>query len=140
MKRLIALDLGTKKCGIAITDPLQIISQPLETIFYDAQDFEKIIIRLDEIRKEQGPIEAFILGNPLMPSGDPSIMSNIVEKFKLKLEKHFEIPVILFDERYSSKQSTKIMIEMNMKRSKQKQNRDKIAAQIILENYLMYKK
>ncbi|MGL5733006.1 MAG: Holliday junction resolvase RuvX [Metamycoplasmataceae bacterium] len=140
MKRLIALDLGTKKCGIAMTDPLQIISQPLETIFYEAQDFEKILLRLEEIKLEQGPIEAFILGNPLMPSGDASIMSNIVTKFKIKLEDYFKIPVILFDERYTSKQSTKIMIDMNMSRSKQKMNRDKLAAQIILENYLQYKK
>ncbi len=140
MKRLVALDLGTKKCGIAITDPLQIISQPLETIFYEAQNFDKILIRLSDIKKEQGAIEAFILGNPLMPSGDASIMSGIVEKFKIQLENYFDLPVILFDERYSSKQSTKIMIDMNMSRSKQKQNRDKLAAQIILENYLMYKK
>ena len=140
MKRLAALDLGTKKCGIAITDPLQIISQPLETIFYEAQNFDKILIRLSDIKKEQGAIEAFILGNPLMPSGDASIMSGIVEKFKIQLENYFDLPVILFDERYSSKQSTKIMIDMNMSRSKQKQNRDKLAAQIILENYLMYKK
>ncbi|MGL5205547.1 MAG: Holliday junction resolvase RuvX [Metamycoplasmataceae bacterium] len=140
MKRLIALDLGTKKCGIAITDPLQIISQPLETIFYEAQDFNKIIARLEEINLEQGPIEALVLGNPLMPSGDASIMSNIVTKFKIKLETNFNIPVILFDERYSSKQSTERMIDMNMSRSKQKMNRDKMAAQIILENYLLYKK
>ena len=140
MKRLIALDLGTKKCGIAITDPLQIISQPLETIYYDAQDFNKILIRFEDIMREQGAIEAFILGNPLMPSGDASIMSGVVEKFKKQLENYFELPVILFDERYSSKQSTKIMVDMNMSRSKQKQNRDKLAAQIILENYLMYKK
>ncbi|MGL5617454.1 MAG: Holliday junction resolvase RuvX [Metamycoplasmataceae bacterium] len=140
MKRLIALDLGTKKCGIAMTDPLQIISQPLETFFYDTQDFEKILSRLEEIQLEQGPFEAFILGNPLMPSGDISIMSNIVAKFKIKLEEHFNIPVILFDERYTSKQSTRIMIDMKMSRSKQKNNRDKLAAQIILENYLSYKK
>ncbi len=140
MKRLIALDLGTKKCGVAITDPLQIISQGLETIYYDAQNFEKILLRLSDIKKEYNNIEAFILGNPLMLSGDASIMSIIVEKFKIKLENHFKLPVILFDERYTSKQSTKIMIKMNMTRAKQKQNRDKLAAQIILENYLIYKK
>jgi putative Holliday junction resolvase len=136
MKRLVGLDLGTKKCGLAITDPLQIIAQSLEIIFYDAQDFEKIFLRLEEIKIEYGPIEAFILGNPLMPSGDASIMSKIVEKFKARLEERFQIPVILVDERYSSKQSTKIMIDMNMSRQKQKQNRDKVAAQIILSNYL----
>lgn len=140
MKRLIALDLGTKKCGIAITDPLQIISQSLETIFYEVQDFQKILFRLVEIIREKGEIEAFILGNPLMPSGDPSNMSVIVGKFKIKLEDYFKLPVILFDERYSSKQSTKIMVDMNMSRNNQKKNRDKLAAQIILENYLMYKK
>jgi putative Holliday junction resolvase len=141
MKRLIALDLGTKKCGVAITDPLQIIAQSLEIIQYDAQDFEKIFLRLVEIKQEYGQIEAFILGNPLMPSGDPSIMSKIVEKFKVKLQDYFQIPVILVDERYSSKQSTQMMVEMNMTRQKQKQNRDKLAAQIILTNYLNdYKK
>ncbi|MGL4251980.1 MAG: Holliday junction resolvase RuvX [Metamycoplasmataceae bacterium] len=140
MKRLMALDLGTKKCGIAITDPLQIISQPLETIFYEVQDFDKVLSRLEEIKLEKGPIEAFILGNPLMPNGDSSIMSKIVAKFKVKLEDHFKIPVILFDERYTSKQSTNIMIEMNLSRKKQKNNRDKLAAQIILENYLLSRK
>ncbi|MGL5205287.1 MAG: Holliday junction resolvase RuvX, partial [Metamycoplasmataceae bacterium] len=135
----IALDLGTKKCGIAMTDPLQIIAQPLEVVFYEAQKFEKILARLQEIKHKQGPIEAFILGNPLMPSGDASNMSNIVNKFKIELENNLNIPVILFDERYSSKQSTKIMIDMNMSRLQQKKNRDKFAAQIILENYLLFK-
>ena len=139
MMRLVALDLGTKKCGLAITDPLQIIAQSLEIIYYEAQDFEKIFLRLLEIKKEYGPIEAFVLGNPLMPSGDASIMSNIVSKFKVKLEEYFSIPVILVDERYSSKQSTQIMIDMKMSRQKQKQNRDKLAAQIILNNYLALK-
>lgn len=140
MKRLIGLDLGTKKCGVAITDPLQIISQGLEIINYDAQDFDKVLLRLEYIKKEYDNVEAFILGNPLMPSGDQSIMSNIVLKFKTKLENYFDLPVILVDERYSSKQSTAIMIDMNMSRKKQKNNRDKLAAQIILENYLTYKK
>ncbi|MGL6125152.1 MAG: Holliday junction resolvase RuvX [Metamycoplasmataceae bacterium] len=140
MKRLVALDLGTKKCGIAITDPMQIISQPLETIFYEKQDFKKILTRLADIIKEWGEVEAIILGNPLLPSGDSSNMSVIVEKFKINLEEHFKIPVILFDERYTSKQSTKIMIDMNMSRLKKKKNRDKLAAQIILENYLQYRK
>lgn len=140
MKRLIGLDLGTKKCGVAITDPLQIISQGLEIINYSAQDFDILLLRLENITKKYNNVEAFILGNPLMPSGDQSIMSNIVLKFKIKLENHFNLPVILVDERYSSKQSTAIMIDMNMSRKKQKNNRDKIAAQIILENYLLYKK
>ncbi|MDK2819599.1 MAG: Holliday junction resolvase RuvX [Mycoplasmataceae bacterium] len=140
MARIIALDLGTKKCGIAMTDPLKIISQGLEIIYYDAQDFDKIIFRIEEIIKKYGEVETFILGNPLMLSGDLSNMSKIVIKFKDKLVNHFKINTILVDERYSSKESTNIMINMNMSRSKQKKNRDKLAAQIILENFLRYQK
>lgn len=140
MGRIIALDLGTKKCGIAITDPLKIISQGLEIVYYEAQDFDKILLRVEEIIQEYGEVETFVLGNPLMPSGDLSNMSKIVIKFKDKLTKHFNINTILVDERYSSKESTNIMINMNLSRSQKKKNKDKLAAQIILENFLIYQK
>ena len=139
--RLLALDLGTKKCGIAITDPMQIISQPLETFYYQSQNFIDLINHLVTIIEQFQPIEKVILGYPQTNYQITNPMSKIVDKFYKQLKNHFnELEIILFNEANTSKAADQIMHQMNLSNKKKKQNRDQLAAQKILENYLFYNK
>ena len=139
--RLLALDLGTKKCGIAITDPMQIISQPLETFYYQSQNFIDLINHLVTIIEKFQPIEKVILGYPQTNYQITNPMSKIVDKFYKQLKNHFnELEIILFNEANTSKAADQIMHQMNLSNKKKKQNRDQLAAQKILENYLFYNK
>ena len=139
--RLLALDLGTKKCGIAITDPMQIISQPLETFYYQSQNFIDLINHLVIIIEKFQPIEKVILGYPQTNYQITNPMSKIVDKFYKQLKNHFnELEIILFNEANTSKAADQIMHQMNLSNKKKKQNRDQLAAQKILENYLFYNK
>lgn len=139
--RLIAIDLGSKKCGIAISDPLQIIAQPLKTIFYEKQNFSFLVIELKKIIENYHPIEKIIIGFPKNINNSLSNTGKMVLKFKNILEKEqLNIEIILIDEKYTSKYSDKIMQQIGLSNKKKKQTRDKIAAQKILENYLFYYK
>lgn len=139
--RIIALDLGTKKCGIAITDPLQIISQPLVTIFYNNQDFDFLINELKQVINMYNPIETIVVGFPKNIDNSISPTGKIVLKFKSMLQSNFpRITIVLFDEKYTSKDADKVMLEMNLNKKQKKISRDKIAAQKILENFLLFKK
>lgn len=138
MKRIIALDLGTKKCGIAISDPLQIISQPLTIIYYEPQNFEFLISEIKKIIDDYKPIESILLGIPKNTRNYISPTEKIIYKFeKLIKDKFTNINIILVDENYSSKHADKLMYEMNYNKNKKKKSRDMLAAQIILENYLV---
>lgn len=133
--RLLAIDFGTKKCGLAISDPLKIISQPLKIIFYENFDF--LINEIKKVVNEYQPIEKIILGLTKNIDGSLSNIGKITMKFKTKLEKIFsQIQIILVDEKYTTKESKIIMKEMNISNKKKKQKKDAIAAQKILENYL----
>lgn len=135
--RILGLDLGTKKCGIAITDPLQILSSPLTTIFYENKDFDYLINEIKKIIEEKKPIEKIILGITKNIDGTLSNMGKIVMNFYKQLKKEIQIKVILIDEKNTSRDSEYIMSQMNLKRKKKKESRDAIAAQKILENYLL---
>lgn len=139
--RLLALDLGTKKCGIAITDPMQIISQPLETFYYQSQNFVDLINHLLIIIEKYWPIQKIILGIPYTNYQITNPMSKIVQKFYKQIKIHIKnLEIVLFNEEKTSKAADQIMSEMNLSNKKKKQNRDQLAAQKILENYLFYNK
>lgn len=136
--RLIGLDLGTKKCGVATTDPMKILAQPLTTIFYDCQNYTFLIEEIKKIIEDKKPVEKIILGMPLNTNGSESPMSKIVLKFKKMLEEATNLEVFLMEEKYTSKQSKEVMQQMNLSNKQKKEARDQIAAQKILENYLIY--
>lgn len=138
--RILAIDFGTKKCGIAISDPLQIISQPLKIIFYNSGDFEYLIKQIKLILDEYKPFEAIVMGITKNIDNSLSHTAKITMKFKEKLEKETSLNVHLIDEKYTSQESKDIMNEMNLNLKAKKKRKDAIAAQKILENYLLYKK
>jgi putative Holliday junction resolvase len=129
--RIMAIDYGLKRVGVALTDPLCTISQPLLTI-RPKSDFD-LIKRLKCIA-EENEVGLIILGNPLSMSGEPTEMSNRIMKFLKKLKKAVDIEVVLWDERYISKYAVNRLKGLGI--SSKKEDIDRIAAAIMLDEYL----
>lgn len=135
MKRIVGLDLGAKSLGVAISDPLKISAQGLETIRFEEDAYNKAL-KLLEAKLQEYEVERFILGNPKHMNGDEGDSSVRSQKFKAKLENKFNVPVVLWDERLTSVQVNKAMIEMDFSRKKRKEIIDTLAATTILQGYL----
>lgn len=140
MQRILAIDLGIKKSGIALSDPLQIIAQPYCLIKYSANDWDYLIAELKKIIAKKKPIEYIVLGFPLSLNNSESVMSKKVIEFKKLLESQLDYQIILEDEKFSSQEASKIMSKLNLSTKNKKKSRDSLAAQIILEKHLAQKR
>jgi len=133
MARILAIDYGLKRTGIAITDDLQLIASGLTTI----PSITFISFLKDYFSKEK--VEKVVIGEPKQMNNTPSQSTPIIEAFVLKFIETFpEIPVIRIDERFTSKMALKTMIDSGLKK-KQRQNKsliDEISATIMLQDYL----
>ena len=133
MGRIFAIDYGTKRTGIAVTDPLKIIANGLDTV--PSNELLKFLINY--LAKEN--VELFLVGLPKQMNNQPSESAEAVLKFVEKLKKQFPaIPISLEDERFTSKMAFQTMIDSGLNK-KDRQNKaliDKISATIILQSYL----
>jgi putative Holliday junction resolvase len=133
MPRILAIDYGLKRTGIAVTDPLKIIATGLTTI----ESNQLIPFLKDYFNKEQ--VELIIIGEPKNWDDSDTHATPLVKKVIVELEKNFpSIPIKKVDERFTSKMASQAMIEMGMKK-KQRRNKglvDEIAAAIMLQEYL----
>ena len=129
----LGLDLGSKTCGIAISDRTGLIASSLEVIRYN--DYDELINKLNNIVISRN-VDAFVLGNPKNLDGSLSKRSEITLEFKDLLLKKFNMEVIMQDERLSTVAAERMLISNNTKRKNRKQVIDKIAATIILQSYL----
>ena len=132
-KRIIAIDFGEKRIGIALTDPLMMFAYPLTTLNNDSKIWDNLLKLLSEYS-----IEKIILGYPLKENGEKSSSTLMVEKFHEELKTRTNIPVELFDERYSS-DIAKERILQSVKSKKKRRNKglvDMNAACVILQDYL----
>lgn len=135
MKKVLGLDLGTTTLGIALSRT-GIIASGYENFRFPEGQYDSAIKRVQEIVKLEA-IEHICIGYPLHMSGDESDMSKQVLIFKEKLEELFpNIKVKLIDERWSTKQATRTLLEADTSRAKRKKVIDKMAAQVILETYI----
>jgi putative Holliday junction resolvase len=136
MSRILAIDYGIKRTGIAVTDELQIIASGLTTIPSETA----IAFLIDYFSKEN--VSKVIIGEPKQMNGDPSESTPIIEKFVTAFKIAFpEMQIIRVDERFTSKMAIKTMIDSGLKK-KQRQNKglvDEIAATILLQDYLTRK-
>ena len=136
MARILAIDYGEKRIGIAITDDLQIIASGLTTI-----ETKKIFSFLTHYLKTEN-IELFIVGEPKQLNNTESESEQFIKPFVEKLSKTFpKIPIKRIDERFTSKMAFQTMIDSGLKK-KQRQNKaliDEISATIILQSYLTQK-
>lgn len=129
----LGLDLGSKTCGIAISDRTGLIASSLEVIRYE--DYDELINKLNNIVISRN-VDAFVLGNPKNLDGSLSKRSEITLEFKKILEDRFKLDVIMQDERLSTVEAERMLISNDTKRKKRKKVIDKIAATIILQSYL----
>ena len=133
MARILAIDYGTKRTGIAITDELQLIASGLTTV-----DTKKIF---DFLRKyfTSEKVELVLVGEPTQKDGSPSEIEEDIQKFLKKFNNIFpEMPLKRVDERFTSKMAFQTMIDSGLKK-KQRRNKalvDEISATIILQEYL----
>ena len=133
MGRILAIDYGTKRMGIAVTDPLQLIATPLTTISTD-----KVLEFLQAYVKQEN-IATMIVGMPKRLNNTASAMTAVVTKFIHKLQKAFpDQHIIPQDERYTSKIAVDSMIEGGFKKKdrRNKAHIDKLSATIILRSFL----
>lgn len=133
MARVVAIDYGNKRVGLAVTDPAQIIATPLDTVH--AQD----IFTFLKSYSQKELVEAFVVGFPKTLANTPTDVTSAVVGFVRKLKKEFpDISVHTVDERFTSKMAFQAMIDGGVKK-KNRQNKatvDKISATIILKSYL----
>lgn len=136
LARILALDYGEKRIGIAITDELQIIASGLATI-----DTKKIFSFLTDYLKNEN-VELFIVGEPKQLNSTESESEQFIKPFIEKLSQTFpKIPIRRIDERFTSKMAYQSMIESGLKK-KQRKNKsliDEISATLILQSYLYNK-
>lgn len=133
MGRILAIDYGRKRVGLAVTDPLQIIASPLQTVHS-----KDVIQYLKDYDLAEG-IESFVLGMPMNLNNQPTDATADAQQFERLLKKHFpEKAVYLQDERFTSKMAMAAMIAGGMKKKdrREKGNVDKISAAIILQSFL----
>ncbi len=133
MARIICIDYGGKRCGLAVTDPLQIIATALTTV--DTKDLFTFLA--DYFKKE--PVELILIGEPLNLDNTPTDATPLVKKAIIDLGKKFpNIPIQTVDERYSSKNAVRAMVEMGMKKidRRDKKTIDRVAATMLLQEYL----
>jgi len=137
MERIIGIDYGRKRTGLAASDPLGIFASPLETV-----PSAKIIEYLKRY-SEKEPIVRFVIGMPVNMDGAPSEAAADVQAFLPSLRKAFPgVEVVLEDERFSSVLAHRAMIDGGMKASRRRDKTevDRISASIILQSYLDRKK
>ena len=133
MGRILGIDYGRKRCGIAVTDPLKIIANGLTTV-----PSHTLIEFLQDYTKKES-VERIIVGLPKQLNGNPSESMNYITPFLNRLRKVMpDVPVVMYDERFTSTLAHKAMLDGGMKK-KDRQNKeivDTIAASIILNDYL----
>lgn len=136
MKKILGLDLGSRTCGIAMSDALGMLAHGVETFRFREGQYEKVLDRVKDLVKENG-IEDIVLGYPKHMNGDIGIRCEISEMFKAMLEENIEgINVILEDERLTTKIAQDALIFADVSRKKRKEVIDKMAAVSILQGYL----
>jgi putative Holliday junction resolvase len=136
MPRILAIDYGQKRSGIAVTDELQIIASGLTTI-----PTETLFSFLESYFATEN-VSKVLIGEPKQMNGQPSQSAEMIDVFAIKLEQRFsEIKIIRVDERFTSKMAFQTMIDSGLTK-KQRQNKglvDEIAATILLQDYLTRK-
>ena len=134
MGRIMALDVGDRRVGVAISDPLGMIAQGLTTVMRsrkpgkDIQDFEALV--------EEHEVEKIVVGWPLESSGRVGGQARKVEKFVELLKARIDLPFEFWDERMTTAQAERILLEADTSRAKRKQLIDKVAATVILQSWL----
>ena len=131
--RVLALDHGTVRIGVALSDELKMIASPLEYI--PAEPFTEFLVRLRQLLSEK-EVEQIVVGMPRNMDGSYGPAAEKVRQFIEQLRGELTIPIRTWDERLTSSQANRILIQGNVRRDKRKETVDKMAAAILLQSYL----
>jgi len=131
--RVLAIDHGTVRMGIAMSDELKVIAQPLE--FIPAEPFSGFLDRLKELLREY-EVELILLGMPRNMDGSYGEASMKVREFEAVLKNSITAPIKTWDERLTSVQANRVLTQGRVKKKKKRQNVDSISAAILLQSYL----
>lgn len=131
--KYMAFDIGDKRIGVAVSDPFCSMALPLET--YYRKNFKKDLEYLANLAKSRY-VEVIVCGLPLNFDGSESEQTLKTKSFVEELKKYTTIPIVFEDERFTSLEAERILIEGNVKRQDRKGVIDKIAASYILEGYM----
>jgi putative holliday junction resolvase len=131
--RVLAIDHGTKRMGIALSDETATIAQPLE--FIPAEPFANFLARLKQLLTEK-QVDQILIGMPRNMDGSYGPAALKVQEFVAVLKETIAIPIKTWDERLTSAQANRMLIQAEVRRDKRKQRVDAAAAAILLQSYL----
>ena len=134
--RIMGLDLGSKTVGVALSDPMMITAQPLETITRKEENkLRQTLARIEAIIEEY-EVSKIVLGYPKNLNDSVGERALISEEFKDKLERRTGLEVILWDERLTTVAADEVLAETGVKKANRKQYIDQVAATFILQEYI----
>ncbi|MED9965720.1 MAG: Holliday junction resolvase RuvX [Blautia sp.] len=136
MKRILGLDYGSKTVGVAVSDPLGLTAQGLETIWRKQENkLRQTLARIEEIAKEY-QVERIVLGYPKNMNNTIGERAEKSLEFKEMLERRTGLPVVMWDERLTTVEANRTLMEAKVRRENRKQYLDELAAIFILQGYL----
>lgn len=135
--RILALDVGKKRIGLAVTDELGITAQGIETL--QRRRIREDLFRLREI-SQQWNVRLLLVGRPLHMSGDESRQGEYTREFAERVSEHLSVPVVFWDERLTSREAERLMREAGASLEQRKKAVDRMSAVLLLESYLENKK
>ena len=131
--RILAIDYGSRRMGLAVSDALGITAQGLDTL--ERKNKRSDFARLERTIREYQVTE-IVLGNPLRMSGEEGVQSRKVAEFAEELRRRFEIPVHLWDERLTSSEANRLLRDAEVSLQRRTQAVDRMAATLILQSFL----
>lgn len=131
--RILGLDVGSRRIGVAVTDPLGITAQGLETL--QRRNKRHDLAALEKLVRQHG-IREIVIGLPLRMSGEAGTQSDKMQQFAEDLRKHFGLPVHLYDERLTSAEANRLLRETDLSIAKRAKAVDRMAAVLILQGWM----
>lgn len=131
--RILGVDFGEKRIGLAVSDPLGFTAQQLDTLI--RQNKNQVMQTIARLCEEYG-VEELVMGLPVNMDGSHGPKAQEVLKWATELGARLNVPVKTWDERLTSRQAGRLMIEQGLSRQKQKERSDRLAALLILQSYL----
>ena len=131
--RILAIDFGTVRLGLAVSDALGLTAQGLKTI--DRTNRQADFSRIEQTIAEYSPMKVLV-GHPVSHAGAETEMSRRAVRFAEELRSRLDLPVEMWDERLTSREADRVLDESGLRRSGRRESRDRVAAQILLQSYL----
>ncbi len=134
-QKVLGIDYGTRRVGVALSDPLRLFARRLTTIHRRGDDSDALILKIAALAREHD-VDTIVVGLPFRTDGRESEIKNEASAFAALLEQATPCKVELFDERYTSVLAERVLVETNHKKRRDKGLVDQVAAEILLQDWL----